>query len=681
MRRNKNYFRWDGLRIIFILLVLVCYDNPVYSQIKKIYEIDSLMAVRDSVIESNDGGIIDTVSFRVDSLIHQRRYLPKGESFRTPHAWQKLFFSLSSGLYGLTDKEWQRTNVPVSLSVGYEFSRCSALRLSGTYVQIPREQTRIDLQSFGADLDYMFNVSNYLHGYQPERYHLNFGIVPGVGLIYAHRQDETSLSWKAHLGLHLGYNFGRSTEVYVEPWFGLTDDKVNLSVNNPAAYDVLYGVRVGATVRLRPRSPSSEPDTITNHRPFLEFSQGLVIPLDAIEHGAHTLGTGYQVSIGEWINPSFGLRLGFAGCQYYWDAIVKERVVVDDIQVHPKVEQWHSAAYMAGRLEVLFNPLNMTRRGRAREACRKVDFNIALGAELGWLIKYGVPRAPDGLKKYYYGLTAAPQILYSFSRRSQFFVEPRITLVNYSIPYSNSDDSKAYSDKVVTVNAGVRIQPLTPKERALRNADFSRGLWFSASVTGMKHIHPDKVLGAFQLNGGAQVGAAVELAPLFAVRLRGEYLRYGYNQSRDYMVYDMEQPIKYTALWEHTNHLLTLKLGYLLNMNNLLQGYDADRRMNVYIELGPMYGWNLKRRYAFADGELPGGSDIRVVDPYADVNSSAGAFGSILADFSVTPQWSIQANTEMGFYLADHFLNQTFARPLGGWTIALSMGAAYKLKW
>ena len=166
-------------------------------------------------------------------LIHQRRYLPKGEPFRTPHAWQKLFFSLSSGLYGLTDKEWQRTNVPVSLSLGYEFSRCSALRLSGTYVQIPREQTRLDLHSFGTDLDYMFNVTNYLHGYQPERYHLNFGIVPGVGIIYSSRQNEKSLAWKAHLGLHLGFNFGRSAEVFMEPWFGLTDDKVNLSVISP----------------------------------------------------------------------------------------------------------------------------------------------------------------------------------------------------------------------------------------------------------------------------------------------------------------------------------------------------------------------------------------------------------------------------------------------------------------
>ncbi|MBR1801273.1 MAG: hypothetical protein IJ767_07285 [Bacteroidaceae bacterium] len=665
---------------IFLIICLLFCLWPAENIVAQ-NEIDSLYRMNIDTVNVDTVRLVpDSVPYLPLKYVHQRRYLPKGEPFRTPHAWQRLYFALSSGLYGLTDKEWQRTNVPVSVSVGYDFNRHSGVRLSGTYVQIPREHTRTDLQSVGADMDYMFNVTNYLHGFHPHRNQFNFGLAPGVGIIYSHRQDEKSLSWKAHLALHFGYTLGYNTEIYAEPWFGLTDDRVNLSVNNPAAYDVLYGVRVGAAIHLRPRS-GGEPDTITNHRPFLEFSQGVVIPLDAIAHGTHTLGTDYQVSIGEWINPSFGLRLGFAGSQFYWDAIAEERVVIDDIQVHPAVERWQSAAYMAGRLEALFNPLNMSRRGREREAWRRVDLNIALGAELGWMMKYGVPRAAGGLKKYYYGLTAAPQLLYAVSRRGQLFIEPRITLVNYSIPYSNSDDSKVYSDKVITVNVGARIQPLTPKERALRNADFSRHLWFSAGVMGMKHIHPDKVLGAFQLNGGAQVGAAVELAPLFAVRLRGEYLRYGYSQSRDYMVYDLEQPIKYTALWEHTNHLLTLKLGYLLNMNNLLQGYDASRRMNVYLELGPMYGWNLKRRYAFADGELPGGEDIRVVDPYADVNSSVGAFGSILADFCVTPQWSIQANTEMGFYLADHFLNQTFARPLGGWTIGISLGAAYKLSW
>ena len=644
-------------------------------------EIDSLYRMNIDTVDVDTLRLVpDSVPYLPMKYVHQRRYLSKGEPFRTPHAWQKLFFSLSSGLYGLTDKEWQRTNVPVSLSLGYEFSRCSALRLSGTYVQIPREQTRLDLHSFGADLDYMFNVTNYLHGYQPERYHLNFGIVPGVGIIYSSRQNEKSLAWKAHLGLHLGYNFGRSAEVFMEPWFGLTDDKVNLSVNNPAAYDVLYGVRVGATVRLRPHSATGEPDS-TNHRPFFEFSQGWVIPLDMGSYSTHTHGTGYQVSIGEWISPSFGLRLGFAGSQYYWDVIPQKHVVVDNIQVHPDIDSWQSAAYMAARLEALFNPLNMTRRGREREARRKVDFNIALGAELGWLIKYGVPRAPEGLKKYYYGLTAAPQILYSFSRRSQLFIEPRITLVNYSIPYSNSDDSKAYSDKVFSVNAGVRIQPLTPKERVLRNAEFTRQLWVTAGVGATRQIRPQKVLGPSQFNGSAQLGFAAEFAPLLGLRLRGEYLRYGFAQQMSYMVYDFPTPIKYSALWNTTYHLLTLKLGYMLSVNNLLQGYDADRRMNVYLELGPMYGWNLKRQYAFSEGELPGGEDIKIIDPHVKIKNSFGAYGNILADFRINNRWSVQAETGMSFYFRQNFLYPSFAAPLNNWLIQLSVGAAYRIPW
>ena len=628
---------------------------------------------------ASGGGIAaDTLEGSLDfwatEHIHQRRYLPKGEPFRTPHRWQQLYFGLSSGLYGLTDKEWKQTNVPVALSLGYEFNRHSGLRLSGTYVQIPRKHTRADLQSFGVDLDYMFNLTNYLYGYNPRRV-FNFGLVPGIGFIYARRHNEHSATLKAQLGLHLGFFLGQTTELYAEPWFGLTDDKVNLSTNNPAAYDVLYGLRVGAAVRLRPHNRSNIPDS-TNHKPFFEFSQGLIVPLDLAKHSTHTLGTGYQVSIGEWINPAFGLRLGFAGSQFYWDAIPTKEVVVDGIQVHSSYDRWQSGAYLAGRLEALFNPLNF---GRHREGQRTVDLNIALGAELGWLIKYGVPKAADGLKKYYYGLTAAPQVLYRFDPRNSIFVEPRLTLINYSVPYSNSDGSKAYSDKIITVHAGVRIQPLARWERPAKPGDFHPRLWISAAAGAMRHIHPNKLLGDGHFNASLQVGAAYEFGRMAGLRLRAEYLRYGFNQRQGYYVHDFGDPIKYTAMFRNTYNFLSAKLGYLLNMNTLLQGYQERRRMNIFLEAGPMYSWNLHRNYQFNEGELPAGEDISVIDNFSHINNSFGIFGSVLADVRVNDNWSVQAQTEMSVHTRTNFFNRGFAAAMGNWSIQLSLGAAYQI--
>ena len=637
-------------------------------------EIDSLYLKEVDTLTVNKEGfeIADSVPWNPVGQIHQRRYLPKGEPFRTPYWWQRLYFGLSSGLYGLTDKEWNQTNVPVSLSVGYEFNRHSGLRLSGIYVQIPRSHTRQQLQSVGVDLDYTFNLTNYMYGYDPKRV-FNFGLVPGIGLIYASRHDEHSLTLKAQLGLHLGFNLGQTTEVYAEPWFGLTDDKVNLSTNNPAAYDVLYGVRVGAAVRLRPRSGSSIPDS-TNHKPFFEYAQGLALPLGLSVKGMHTLGTNYHLSIGEWINPVFGLRLGFAASQYYWDAVAESSTMIDGIQVHPAYKTWYTGANISGRLEVLLNPLNF---GKHKEGTRAWDLNIGLGAEFGWLMKNGVPGTPYGIRKYYYGLTAAPQVLYRFDSRNSFFLEPRITLINYSIPYSNTDGSKAYSDKVLTFAAGVRIQPLARWERQTPHDEFQKKMWISASVGAMRQFQPKKILGEGHFNASAQVGVAYEFAPLVGLRFRTEYLHYGFNEKLSYMVYDFTEPIEYSALWNKTYNLLSLKLGYLLNINSLIQGYRDRRRMNVYLELGPMFGMNIHRHYALNEGELAGGTNLAIIDKHGGVNNAFGGFGNLMADFRINDTWSLQAQTEMSIYANPNFLRHHFQGTWGNWALHFSLGAAY----
>lgn len=669
----KNESKCLLLTALFAVISLI-WCSKSSAQVKK-YEIDSLMIVVDGKeADHKEYGPIDTISWNPTTHIHQKRFLPKGLSFRTPHWWQQLYIGLSSGLYGITDKEWQKTNVPVSLSMGYEFNRHSGLRLSSTYVQIPRSNTRQQLQSLGIDLDYTFNLTNYMYGYNPNRI-FNFGVVPGIGLIYASRHNEHSLTLKAQLGFHFGLFLGQTTEVYAEPWFGLTDDKVNLSVNNPAAYDILYGLRIGTAVRLRPRSVDCSPDS-TNHKPFFEYAQGFALPIGLTVKGKHTVGTSYRISLGEWINPVFGFRIGIAASQYYWDAITEEKTVVDGIQVHPSYQTWYTGANISGRLEIILNPLNF---GKNKEGIRDWDLNIGLGAEYGWLIKNGVPGTECGIRKYYYGLTAAPQLLYRFDSRNSFFIEPRVSLVYYNIPYSNTDGSKAYSDKLLNFMAGVRIQPLASWERELFNDKFKKKLWLSASIGTMCQIKPYKLVGDGHFNIDSQVGIAYEFAPLVGLHFRTEYMRFSFNEMLKYNVYDYAEPIEYYALWKKNYNIISLKLSYLLNMNSLLQGYRKHPRMNVFLELGPLFSMNIHRRYSLNEGELAGGDNLAIIDDYAKINNVFGGFGGLLLDFRINDKWSLQAQTELSIYPKTGFLQHFPKNKWSNWALQCSIGAAYHI--
>ena len=103
---------------IFLIICLLFCLWPAENIVAQ-NEIDSLYRMNIDTVNVDTVRLVpDSVPYLPLKYVHQRRYLPKGEPFRTPHAWQRLYFALSSGLYGLTDKEWQRTNVPVSVSVG-----------------------------------------------------------------------------------------------------------------------------------------------------------------------------------------------------------------------------------------------------------------------------------------------------------------------------------------------------------------------------------------------------------------------------------------------------------------------------------------------------------------------------------------------------------------------------------
>lgn len=620
----------------------------------------------------------DKISFRPTEHIHQARTLIKGQKFKTDHWWQRGFISLSSGLYGISDSgnEWQSNNIPVSLSLGYEFNRHSALRLTGTYVQISQRQQLSHLESFGVDLDYIFNLSNYLYGYRP---HSSFevGLVPGVGAVRTSHSGLTTIALKAQLAAHLGVHIGPKMEIYAEPYFGLAMDRIN-HFTTSSFYDILYGVRVGATIRFRPATIAEEDSTYRfNGKPFLEISQGLSMPFHQGVKGVHTFGTGYQLSLGGWFDPAIGYRLTATWNDGYWGVQHTPGTLVSGINATSERAAWQSVITSSVRAEALINPLGISKALRRNADKRLLGINLGLGAEYGWLIKRGVSNASGGLKSWYYGLTAGVQALFKTSPGSWLFVEPRFTLINYAVPYTNVDGSHAYTDRLGSINIGLRLQRPDKDERALYRTDFRPHLFLSAEIGGVRRIQVQKVLGDQHINADFSLGVGYEWGPLVAVKAQLEYMRYGYNQELQYRVLNIPIQLQYSALWNRVSNIASLRLGYLLNLSNLWLGYDSGRRFNTYIEGGPMVSCNIKEAFTLNNGEIAGGSRLGVLTKDHSALWSFGLYGGFILDFRVNPKWSILLNPEASMYLNKNFWNKEIFGGYDPFVIGVKVGAAY----
>lgn len=630
-------------------------------------ELDTLKIVEQVDTIFKDLPAPKTINYNPAEFIHQPRYLAKGKTFEGKW-WRHLFMGLSSGFYGLSDKEWQKANVPFEGFIGYEFSPYHSLRLTGRYVKLSRPETRWDLNSFGVDVDYMFNLTNYLYGYNPYRF-MDISLVPGVGYTFAQRADEHYGGPQAHFGVHVGFNFTHNAEVFVEPWAGAILDRVNGSIHS-GYYDFIYGVKMGANFKFH-SAPDAASDT-TNHKPFFEYSQGMV----TIHRPSETWGTGYQISVGTWLNPLVGIRAGLAGRNFYWAAQ----------GTTSKNLKWHSGMFLGARIEALMNPLNLSEKWRSSEITKKFGITLSLGGEYGWMIKYGMDGVNEGLRKYYYGVTAASQFHYALSRRTSIFIEPRVSLLKYSIPYSNIDLAKSYTEKEASMSMGVRLQPYTKEERFALDKDYdykfsSNRLSFMAAFGGARHVRTFKVLGESSFNLNLQAGVAYEMSPLTSFRLRAEYLRYVFNQDMAYKEYAPTGIHQQSALFRNTHHILTTKLGYMLNLNNLIQGYDANRRFNVFFEAGPLFSWIVKRRNHFSDGETIPKNTASLIDPNAHVNNSFGIYGGIVAEYKLDSHWSVLAQSEMSTHFRQDFLSAPsgFTSIRNNWLIQASLGAAYRL--
>ncbi|MBO4905548.1 MAG: hypothetical protein J5486_00740, partial [Bacteroidaceae bacterium] len=624
-----------------------------------------------------------SINFDPTKFIHQPRVVPQGEEFKTTYWWQRLNFGLASGLYGVTDKEWRANNVPVMGFLSYDFNRISSLRATATYVQRAHQASGNMATTFGIDVDYLFNMTRYLRGYYAKD-RLNMALAFGFGAMHTTADEVSNISSKATLGLYTGYRIGSKVELFAEPYFGFANDGIDRK-ENPSIYDLVYGVKAGVAMHLRPRTAEERDSLIyLNRRPFVEFSQGGTLPLAQGVMGLHGMGTGFQLSMGQWIDPALGYRLTAAFNDSYWGVEHKSAEVVGGMQIiSPNHDIYHSTTVSVARLEALFNPMALSNQWQRKELRNWFGLNMSAGVEYGWLIKRGVANTSSrGMQTSTYGITGGLQFLLRTAPGTWLYVEPRYTLSNYAIPYTNISGSKSYTDHYASLNLGVRMQRTEPEVRAEFDSTFVRHFFMTAALGGARHVQPRKILGDASTNFTASLGLGYRWSPLHAARLRAEFMRYGYNETLAYasqgeMVNGHYVPVTYHALWHRTMNMVNLKAGYMINLSTLWNGHDNNRRFNTYFELGPMFSINTKEQFRLNDGEQPGGSAYSVRATDHTGTTAFGMFGSLLLDWRLTGNWHLQASTDAIYHFDESFWNAEYFKVFNPWLLQPTIGMGY----
>lgn len=137
------------------------------------------------------------------------------------------------------------------VSVGKWFTPLHGIRLTGSVFQSPvnDEKLRSRDKMLGGDLEYMFNITNAMAGYDEDRI-INVSALAGAGLLYRHGKDRDVLPGVS-AGLHADFQLGSGWSLFVEPKLQGYHPRYSKHSLGFLKVDPVASLTAGATYRIR----------------------------------------------------------------------------------------------------------------------------------------------------------------------------------------------------------------------------------------------------------------------------------------------------------------------------------------------------------------------------------------------------------------------------------------------
>lgn len=567
--------RGGALCLIYSLFVL---SSPVLAQASAGISPADMGSPADSVVR--------TISFSPADVQLQSRYRPTENDSLFPSTWwRRLYWGAGGGLQWLSDNAGSVRNTDVNLYLGYSFTPVHSIRLHGNLAFFRFGAPRKQSKAIGAGIDYMANLTNFAGGYSRKRL-IDVSTIVGAGV----RRNGGALQVKyapyMHIGAHADLHLSSYFSVFVEPYVGVHRSMQALFERpNPEKWDLMYGANVGLQMSMDKRHDYFVQTDSLYRRFFLDSSLGIVVP--GRSGGlTHRAGHGFQMAVGMWFNPMLGLRIG-GQAQTSRAAFVPGNI--NGAAIHVAKNQ----ALVGGRAELMVNPLNFLRSRRNAKGGHDLDFNLMLGGDYGWYTKADLPDGSDGaFSTNYYGVTGAVQALYRISNPGTYiFVEPRYLRAWYSTHGSATNEIGQSARHNFSLSVGTRLYMTGASYDDGRNDDFASRWWAGLEVGGVKWQRSQSTTaGGWGLNPAVGLSLGYDWTRYASFRAQMVYQRLYDTHTASYTgIGNDDRTYRGSGLWNSAHDLLDIRLAYMLNLNNLFQGYDSDRRFNLWLTAGPTF--------------------------------------------------------------------------------------------
>lgn len=438
--------------IIFISTLLFCCATAAGQVLEQVSGQETLTDQLDQKQDSI-GTSIARGGFNAMNYSMQKRNRAKGQPFAANRFSDNSYIIAGTGLRILYPRANYHYSIGKSITLGYGkwFNAYNSVKLTLNGSRFNRKEDNAQFTTGEFYASHMFNFISYLGGYDPQRA-FEMSTVEGIGYNLSILDGKAAHVFGAHIGLNLEFAFSNHLDFYIEPLATFYTDGIDHSGHlNWHKYDLGFSASIGLQYKfdsnrkiriLIEKDAAAKEGRSHADGIFITIMTGGQFQNSSIVHEdlgvLNSIGQHTALSVGKWFGRAFAMRGTAFFSNDKWNAY-------NEI-IYP-------ARYMGLRAEAMLDLIGLF----TRKKDRWFSLPVIAGPEIGYMNKQDY--ADNNLNRYYLGITAGMQVRFTIAKHLEMFLEPKFSMVPYSIASDTYiDDTKKstdYFDGLVSLSFGL----------------------------------------------------------------------------------------------------------------------------------------------------------------------------------------------------------------------------------
>ena len=545
-------------------------------------------------------------NFNALRFVLDSRHRFKGDRYVRGDFWNNTFIDMGGGVGGFyhnTNAASFTPTLSLRLGVGKVVSPMVSFRLgfekawAYSHASTTVYNTN-QYNSYGGYVDFLYNFSNYLLGYRPER-PFNVSGILGLGVQTAslhswNNADMTAVgastsgaALDGHVGVQFKFFASPYASIALEPYFKVATKKLNL-LANPGYSDPDFSYGVNFAYQWNFAKQLSYMANAGIFQKHFNNQKRYMLDNGQLQHlrypmffdysfGPMYVGKSYNLSlrntrgfdalaaVGWWLAPAAGVRAGVHVTNGDW----KQGSIGND-----------DTKFLIGtrgvNVDFLFNPFGFKRHYNWDAP---VGMNLLAGYEFGGMKK----TAASLLGSYEGNYTAfrfGGQLWMKLTNDLRLTLEPTYMQIEH---YNGNLDRERYDEYAVKLglsllfrDKGIRNYRIVESDSVLNTVE--RGYFLGLGL-GWNNTVWDWRFKGYQhdLLKNAVLFGGYRFNKIHGIRLQAEWMKEAQAFFDSYG----------SGIEKFTYNNYLLSTDYQINLFNVMAGYDPLRRWNVYVYVGP----------------------------------------------------------------------------------------------